>query len=182
MQLVEKSCPRRAVISGDHPLVSRIPTTTYGDSYAFGPVLVPADAKPNAAQLGSGRFYFGIDRPALWIKEFGNGAAGNAIAGNRGAEDYAVVFSSAVPLPPELLRECARYAGCNIWSEQNGVVYASGNFVALHSAKSGRFTLHLPGRFTVKDFYTSKVVATDANQFEVEIKEPDTTLFLFDSK
>ncbi len=185
MELVPKTAPRRVLIGGDHPLLERLPTMTYGDNYAFGPILAPSatrfdSARTTARSLGSLWSHFELDRPGLFINEFGHGAAGNGRAGARADGDYAVVFSPAIPLPPELLRECARYAGSNVWSESNGVVYASDTFVALHSIKTGRHAIHLPRRCRVLDFYSRQPLGTQTDAIEIEIKAPETRMFLLE--
>ena len=91
--------------------------------------------------------------------------------------DYAVVFSPAVPLPPELLRECARYAASNVWCEHNSVIYASNNFVALHAARSGTYTLRLPRRCRVTEAYQGRKVARKTRAFKVKITAPRTAMF-----
>ncbi len=183
MQLILKSCPRRVLMGGSsHALAKRLPTAVYTDSREYGPLLVPKATrfKPeetSARELGSCFYYYFFDRPGLFINEFGLGAAGNGRKGKRGANDYAVVFSPAVPLPPELLRECARYAGSNVWCEQNSVVYACDNFVALHAARSGTYTLRLPRRCRVTEAYQGRKVARRTRAFKVKVTTPRTAMF-----
>lgn len=99
---------------------------------------------------------------------------------NEFGKDFTVVFSAAVPLPPELLRECARFAGCNVWSEENAVVYASDTFVALHSVRSGSHTIQLPRHARVRDFYTGKSVAVKDRKLTFEIDAPETRMFILE--
>jgi len=108
------------------------------------------------------------------------GAAGSGKGGGRGEGDYAVVFSAAAPLPPELLRECARYAGCNVWSESNDVIHACETFVSLHSVKKGRHEIHLPRACKVRGFYTGKVISPAADKITVEVDPPATAMFLLE--
>jgi len=184
MQLFHKSSPRRILLQdGGHPISKRLATSTFSDNYAYGPLLLPAarrlDPKETTAKpLGHVWSYYWIDRTGLFVNDFGKGAAGSGKPGPRGEGDYAVVFSAAVPLPPELIRECARYAGCNIWSETNNVVHACETFVSLHSVKKGPQTIRLPRKCKVLDFHTGKVVAPAAESITVDIDPPETRMFI----
>lgn len=117
------------------------------------------------------------------MNDFGLGAEQSGQKGERGTNDYSVVFSPAVPLPPELLRECARYAGCHVWSDENAVIYANRNFVALHSAQSGEHILHLPRKMEVWDLNSSKRISKLTDTVRLMIKAPETRLLrLIDAK
>lgn len=183
MELVDRQCRRRTILQDHGHFISRnLDTATFGDSHAFGPLLVPAsrrfgDSLPGAVQLGSTYFYYTIDRPGLFVVDHGKGGRGNDVSAEYGAGDYAVVFSAAVPLPPELIRECARYAGCNIWSEKNMAVYASGESVAFHTVKSGKHTVTLPYSCDVLDMAGGAVLYTNATSFTVDVKAPATRSF-----
>lgn len=182
MELVPKRTARRVMLQDyGHPMSRRLPAMTFGDSYSYGPLLAPAtqrlDPATGAKPLGTAFYFYFFDRPGLFINEFGRGAAGNVRGGQRGDEDYAVVFTPAVPLPPEVLREAARYAGCNVWSEQNAVVYAAANFVALHTAKQGRHTIRLPRPMQVWDLKTKKQISRRSDRIVVEGPAPATYMF-----
>ena len=111
------------------------------------------------------------------MNDLGKGAQSSGGEGERGEGDYAVVFSPAVPLPPELLRACARYAGCGVWTEENAVLYASDTFVALHTAKSGEHVIHLPGKTDVWDCNSGRTVARQRDVIRVNAESPATHLF-----
>jgi len=183
MALVRKSCPRRVILHDTgHPISRKLPTLTYGDSHPYGPILVPKsqmlrEEETTARQLGAAFYYYFFDRPGLFVNDFGKGAAGSGETGARGAGDYSVVFSPAVPLPPELLRECGRYAGCNIWSEENAVVHASQNFVGLHTVRSGKHTIHLPRETEVWDLNADRRLSDGTDRIEFSVKAPATRLF-----
>jgi len=80
-ELVRKSSPRRVLVHGTHPITEAMPAcTTYGDSYPYGPILVPTRAAVNAGgftMLGSAVAIWDINKPGLLLREFGAGAAGN---------------------------------------------------------------------------------------------------------
>ena len=147
-ELLRKQTPRRAILHGTHAITRNLPAcSTFGDSYAYGPVLAPSRAAVNAGQfttLGAATTFWYINKPGVILQEYGRGAAGNGLPGARGADDYAALWSIAMPLPANLLRECARYAGGHIWCEDEAVVLASDTIAALHSVKAGPHTLHFP--------------------------------------
>jgi len=160
-----------------HPITAGLPAMTITDSYAYGPLLVPkAQVLPGDAgvtALGAGFYYYFFDRPGPFVRDAGRGGAEK---GGKGAEDYAVVFAPAVPLPPEFLRACARYAGCHLWTDRNAVVYASNNIVALHSAAAGPHTLRLPRRSAVWDLMTGKKLSSGTKTLTLTDEAPFTRI------
>ena len=180
--VIQKRTNRRVILQNHgSPISDKLNTTTYGDSFSYGPLLVPKDQRldnySDAKALGSCFYYFSLDRVGPFVKDFGLGAVNSGKTGKRGEHDYSVVFSPAVPIPPELLRECCRYAGCNIWSEKNNVIYASSNFVALHTVRCGKQTIHLPGKYNVTDMNTGKEIAKNTDKIDVISNCPETFLF-----
>lgn len=186
MELIMKTAPRRTIFQNHgHPVSRALPVETFGSDYAFGPILTPKAIQLNpeehgAYELGNTFMYYFFERPGLFIKDFGKGAAGNDTPGDRGEGDYAVVFSAAVPLPAGLLRELARYAGCNVWSEENVVVYANSRFVGVHTARGGRQTIHLPRLSNVIDMKTRKILAEGVREITLEMSAPETALLRLD--
>jgi hypothetical protein len=184
MELVEVESARRVLAyGGNHPALAAMPgPVTYGDSYVYGPILQPvADLSEHAAmELGKVSAWWRCNRAGLVLKEFGRGAAGNGRDGGRGEEDYAVVFSMAVPLPAQLIRSLALYGGCNPWSDLGDVVAANGNMVAVHSARAGRHTVQLPKRCNLINAVSDRTVARDATEYTFEMDAPATRVFLME--
>jgi hypothetical protein len=185
MRLFSHSSSRRVHLHrGAHPTVtdSQLPPL-FGDSFSYGPILVPDRAQLAATQtrvLGEALTAFTINHPGLVLREQGTGASGNGNPRPRGAADYAVVFSAAVPLPAALLRSLARYAGCNVWSERDAVVAASDTMVSLHTNESGLYTIRLPRVARhVHDAATGEVVMTDTQQWTVSMAAPQTNTYFF---
>jgi hypothetical protein len=88
-----------------------------------------------------------------------------------------VVFSPAVPLPTELLRECARWSGAHVWSDRNAVVYASATTLGYHSAIGGEHALNVPPGITLTDLYTGEPLPTAAGRATFSSDGPITRLF-----
>lgn len=183
MELVPRTTVRHVVVHDNgHPLTRELPANlVYGDSMPYGPTLVPGEwavENAGAVPLGHANTCWFIHRTGLFVREFGKGAAGNRKPGKRTARDYAAVWSVAMPIPSAVLRACARFAGSNIWCEQDDVVYASDSLVALHSMKAGARTIRLPRACRVHDAITGKPVGSGrTRKIELRIKPPETRIF-----
>jgi hypothetical protein len=92
------------------------------------------------------------------------------------------VWSVALPLSPEVLRECARYAGCHVWCEENDVIYASDTLAAIHSVKAGPRTLSLPRACNVRDAVTGRPVGkTPRTHIRLRMQSPQTRIFALEA-
>jgi hypothetical protein len=167
-EMIAKQVPRRVLVHGTHPLTARLPASlTYGDSYAYGPVLGPSRAAVQAggfATLGSAVTFWEINKPGLILKE---------------SSDCKMVWSIAAPLPADLLRECCRYGGGHIWCEEDDVVLASDTVAAIHSVKAGPRTLCLPSPRPVWDLLSGEKLGDAMSRIEVMVAPPETRLFYF---
>ncbi len=167
-EMVARQAPRRVLVHGSHPLTANLPASlTYGDSYAYGPLLVPTRKAVDAggfAILGSATTFWGINKPGLILKE---------------TPACKMVWTVAMPLPANLLRECCRYAGSHIWCEEDDVVLASETVAALHSVKAGPRTLHLPTPRPVWDLLSGQQLGEAMTRIEMTIVPPETRLFHF---
>lgn len=184
MELIPRTTVRHVIVQDHgHPITAELPAGfVYGDTQAYGPMLAPNEHAVEAAggiPLGHANVCWQVNRTGLLLMEHGRGAAGNAVPGARGQDDYAAIWSIAMPLPPELLRACCRFAGSNIWCEQNDVVYASDSMVALHSVKAGPRTIQLPRQCRVRDAVTGKMVAggRTTQAIRLRIQPPQTRIF-----
>ncbi|MBI2437808.1 MAG: beta-galactosidase [Lentisphaerae bacterium] len=175
LDFVEKKAARRVLVQvGAHPALRDVPhPCVYGDSYSYGPILQPAYdlADSGAVELGRASVYWRANSAGVVLREFGQGVKG------RGQDDYAVVFSMAIPIPAAVLRSLAIYGGCNPWSDLGDVVFASGNFLAVHGVKPGVRTLHLPQPMKVVDLVTGKVVGQKARTVAIKLAAPETRVF-----
>jgi len=177
LELRKQESPRLVTIDRfDHPITAALPQRIdFGDSYAYGPLLVPLP-DPAVQRLGGIQWPSAHDGAGLVIREFGRGAAGNGTPGPREASDYAIIFSAAVPLPAPLLREVARYSGTHIYSESDDLIFADGCTLGIHSVRPGKRTFRLPHPATVRDVITNRMVSEGANSITLDLKAPDTRL------
>ena len=125
MELQFRNAQRSVIVQhlAGHPITRELPASlTYGDSLPYGPLIIPAGEfaveEHGGVPLGHAVSCWALNRTGLLLKEFGRGTAGNGTPGARGAGDYGVVWSVAMPLPGTLLRAAARYAGRHIWCEE----------------------------------------------------------------
>jgi len=168
-ELIARQAPRRVLVHGRHPVTANLPAAlTYGDSYAYGPIIVPTRAAVNAGDfvtLGSATTFWGVNKPGLILKE---------------TPDSKMIWTVAMPLPANLLRECCRYAGGHIWCEEDDVVLASETVVALHSVKAGPRTLCLPTPRPVWDLLSGEKLGDALTRIEMVVTPPETRLFCFE--
>jgi len=137
MKFLNESFSRRVVLTRcDHPITARLHgAVSYGDNTAYGPILLP-ERDPSFSEQGIALTVRGVHHAGLAIKDM---------------DDWTSVFTAAVPVPAELLREMARHAGAHVYAEENDVVMASRNFLSVHSVRPGRRTIKLPATSPVWD-------------------------------
>ncbi|MCX5661997.1 MAG: hypothetical protein NTW19_20145 [Planctomycetota bacterium] len=174
--LMPGNIQRRTLLTRfDHPLTQGLPAdTVLGGPLAFGPGLYPKDG----LSLGEAWTVQGKRYSGLAVKTFGKGPRG-AYKGKEplGEGDWASVFSTTVPMPAEVWRRLARFAGAHVWSEGNDVLLADESVVALHSVQSGPKRIELPGPCRVWDVVTGKQVAGRTEKIEFDLVAPETRVF-----
>jgi hypothetical protein len=188
LHLVRQESPRRVTVDRfDHPLTANLPRRIdYGDSYAYGPLLAPACAafpagpaqEPDVRRLGGIQWPSALDGPGLVIREFGRGAAGNGKPEPRDKNDYAVIFSAAVPLPAELLRAIAGYSGTHVYSDSDDdLIFADNCTLGIHSMRPGERTFRLPRPTAVWDLVENRKISDKTDKLTFHIEPPQTRLF-----
>ena len=91
-----------------------------------------------------------------------------------------MIWSVAIPFPSNFLREAARHAGCNIWSEEDDIVYASDSFVSLHTVRAGHKVIHLPRPRTVRNALTDTLIGNNLRDIHLDMQSVETRLFLLE--
>lgn len=178
-EMIPANAQRRILISNfTHPITRGLDEDLIiGGPLAYGPVIMPVDG----TELGLAWAKGGNNHIGLAIKEFGKGAAGKSGGKETlGEGDYAALFTTAVPLPGALWREIARYAGAHVYTESNDVFLADNKVVALHSLKSGKKTIALPGRYRVTDLVSGERRSGAASRIEFDLQAPETRVFLLE--
>jgi hypothetical protein len=178
-EMIPVNAQRRILISNfEHPITRNLPADmAIGGPLAYGPVIMPT----NCFELGLAWAKGGNNHVGLGLKEFGKGAAQSpAGIAQRGEGDYAAVFTTAVNLPADLWRNLARYAGAHIYTKSNDVLLADNRVVALHSLKTERKRIALPGQFKVRDLIAGKSFSPGTNEIVFDLTGPDTRVFLLE--
>ncbi|HWG59580.1 MAG TPA: beta-galactosidase [Candidatus Acidoferrales bacterium] len=114
---------------------------------------------PAARVLGT---LAGFDKPGLVVKR----EAG-----------WTSIYSSAPIVPAALLRDIARAAGCQIYSDADDVVYANRSVLAIYAPKGGSRTIHLPHPADVTNILTGQIIASDKAEFSLAL-DADTSVLL----
>jgi len=173
--LVPANVQRRILIDNfTHPLTAGLKAdTVIGGPLAYGPALYPKDGTP----LGAAWTKLGLNCTGLAVKEFGHGAGAG-----KGAGDWASVFTTAVPIPADLWRNLARYAGEHIYSRSGDVLLADSTIVALHSIQPGAKRIELPGVYRVWDVITGRLVAPKVTAITFTMREPGTRVFRLEAR
>jgi hypothetical protein len=166
MEIIEKQTMHRVCINGSNEIAQKIPSSVYGDSLVYGPLLLPklkAFENSTASPIGSAISFWGQNREGLFVNDF---------------KTHKIAYSFAMPIPPEVIRELAREGGCNVYSEQNDLIMASETFLAIHTTKSGKKTIKLPRKCKVVDLLDDKVIYENSDIIEVTMKSPETKMYL----
>jgi len=173
---VRANAMRRVIVHEfDHPITQDADADTiFGDSLAYGPVLLPNVDEGGGRSLGRAWTKQGLRYPGLAVKSFGEGAGD---AAGRGEGDWASVFTTALPLPADLWRGLARFAGAHVYTQSNDVLLANGSVVALHTIKPGRKTITLPAPARVTDVITDTLVSEHTERIRFDAASPSTHVF-----
>lgn len=186
MELLPRTTVRHVLAQhAGHAISRELPAGfVYGDSLPYGPTLVPGEwavERNGGVPLGHANLCFFIHRTGLFVKDFGLGAAGNGRAGIRGDGDCTAVWSVAMPLPPEVLRACARYAGCHVWCEEGHQVYASDSMVSVHSVTAGPVEIRLPRPCRVRDAISGEMLGSaPVETIAFDCMPPETRVYLLE--
>jgi len=86
------------------------------------------------------------------------------------------VYSAAMELPPDLIRNIARSAGVHIWLDTPDALYTDGQWLGVHAATAGTKTIHLPRPCKVFDARTGRELSVRDGQVQVEMAQAQTVL------
>lgn len=184
LELVQKEMPRMVRVDRfDHPVTAGLSgRIDYGDSHPYGPILAPRE-HPDVTRLGGIRWPSALSGAGLLIREFGRGAAGNGTPAPRGEGDYAVVFTAAVPLPPELLQAFAAYSGTHVYSEgTDDLIFADNHVLGIHTTVPGERTFHLPHETEVWDVIEGRKLSDPTEAITLPFDPPQTYLLYLGSE
>ena len=59
-------------------------------------------------------------------------------------------------MPPDVLRNIAKYAGLHIYNQQNDVMFFNKSLIAIHASSTGMKTIELPQKADVTSLWDNK--------------------------
>lgn len=99
--------------------------------------------------------YYVDDKNAVVLGHFYAGNHEAAVACTE-KDGWKSVFCGGFNLTTDFLRGVAEWAGINIFSQTNDVIYADGSLVVFHSSENGDKTLDFPSVCDVYDYFADK--------------------------
>ncbi|MEN6301847.1 MAG: hypothetical protein ABFD96_03940, partial [Armatimonadia bacterium] len=131
-------------------------------------------AEPLGAEtIVAPRFYVDDPQAQVLAKLAGTDKAGLVMKRN-GA--WTAIYSSAIGLPPALMRNVARQAGCHIWVDSDDTFCTDSRLVTIHAASEGSKTINLPRKSQVTDALTGKPVRVEGQTVKLEMKKAETRI------
>ncbi len=88
------------------------------------------------------------------------------------------IWTGSPVLTASHFRQAAATAEAHIFTDTNDQVLFNGNILLIHASSDGQRTVKLPGHFKVNEFLTGNPVATDADNFPVELKKGETASYI----
>ena len=89
-------------------------------------------------------------------------------------DNMKLVFSGSTHLTPDLLRALAEDAGVFINVKSNDNFFAGYGIYSLNSVSAGKKTVKFPGKVTVKDVFTGKVLGRNVDEITLDMKAFNT--------
>ncbi len=130
-------------------------------------------------QLGNpktGHFRYVIDDPqATPLAHYADGAVAAAmLAYGKGR----IIFSAVPAAPVALYKLAAKIAGVHLYSDTDDALYASGEFLVLHTRTAGRKRLRLPRQVAqVTEVFTGEIMARQAQEIAVDLAGKTTAVY-----
>ena len=108
----------------------------------------------------------------------GSVSSGQAALAVKDMGDWTSIYSAVPNLPQSLFRNMLKQVGGHIYTDSaSDVIYASRNYVALHSLFAGERTITLPEKVSVYDVFSGKLIGTGIDSFTVTLAGKQTHLF-----
>lgn len=115
-----------------------------------------------------------VDPEAIPLGKDQNGKCRFAI---KKFDDWTSVYTASCLVLPEIIRDLAKLAGCQVYLDTDDICLANDNFVSVHASKTGDKTIRLPAKSDVRELFSGEVVATGVDHFTIPMKWGETRLF-----
>lgn len=144
------------------------------------------------AASGTGCVRFGVPllqkslftvRPEPGVEVLGYGVekrAKDVIYASRELAGWRSVFCSVTGLPANELRRIFREAGIHLYCDSGCVVTANASWLMLHTREAGTHKVHLRAPASVTEIVTEKKIGDGIKEFETEIPDRSTRIFLLE--
>jgi len=88
---------------------------------------------------------------------------------------------SLFPLTRHHIRALCKNAGVHIYMDTDDELFANRSFIMIHTRTAGDKTIRLPGKFTVTELYSDRVIGKDISEFtEKDVPAAATRLYRLD--
>ena len=116
------------------------------------------------------------DSSATVLGTYSDGQGTSLAVKNMGT--WTSIYSAVPELPAQLLTNILTQAGVHIFSDnRDDIVFANGEYVALHCRYGGEKTITLPQSYSVYDVMNQKTISRNTNTITFTAEGNSTTLF-----
>ena len=136
--------------------------SSYGTAEVVGPLLNGADPAAKVHGWVHQHTHKDPDMPGLLEKDCGT---------------WRSIWSAAPTVPAALLREFARGAGVDIYSDCADQVFTLPGILAVHASFDGSRTIRLPGPATLTDAFSGEKITVKRRTFSVTMRRGDTRVW-----
>lgn len=146
----------------------------------YGDLSRPVEEGP-AIRLAPQRYvnpgFFVNDPEATVLGRYQDGRV--AMAAKR-VGGFTSVYCGSLVLESDLLRRVAEGAGCHLYLRTDDVLYANGDFVAVHADGDGRRKVRFREKCSPYEVYEQRSYGTDVDEIEVDMRNGQTLMWRLD--
>ena len=93
---------------------------------------------------------------------------------------FTSVYCGSLVLESDLLRRVAEGAGCHLYLRTDDVLYANGDFVAVHADGDGRRKVRFREKCSPYEVYENRSYGTEVDEIEVDMRNGQTLMWRLD--
>ncbi|MBI4530088.1 MAG: beta-galactosidase [Candidatus Latescibacteria bacterium] len=154
--------PFMHIVNFEHPITTGLPQDLFWGTVGYLHPLFHLE-DPDALVLGQVVSSQGRCKPGMGIKAF---------------REWTSLYIAVPNVPAPVLRGIARFAGVHLYSEAGDVLYATSQFLGVHTVSGGDRIFHLPrGVDVVYDLFSRNLIARDTDRFRVVLPAASTALY-----
>ena len=161
------------ITDGDHPIVEGLSRISYGTGVDREQYLRPPKIQYLPDTRVSPAFYVDDDSTQVLGLAMSTGKAGLVV---KDMGTWRSVYSAAPVLSWKVMRNIARWAGVNIYSEMGDMVWGNDKLLVIYSQSEGQRTVRFPRATDVRDAYKGELLARGVDQIELTMRLWETRL------